>query len=298
MTRILLTGAGGQLGKELEPCLLNNGYEVIACSHQDLDICKEDYVLSAVLESNSDLIINAAAYTNVELAENEVTKAFEVNAYGPRNLAKAARKADIPLIHISTDYVFSSLLGRPHKEDDATSPQSVYGKSKLEGEEYIKIHCNKYLIVRTSWVFGRYGNNFVKSMLRLAQKYDAISVVSDQKGNPTPARALAVALNKIIPEVLKADFNNFGIYNFAGQPATTWDSFARDIFNYAKLAGLLNKNMEVKSILAKDYPSKVQRPADSRLDTQKFYDVFKIEMPQWQDYLPETVGEFFDEQNN
>ena len=222
----------------------------------------------------------------------------EVNAYGPKYLAKAAKLADIPLIHISTDYVFSSENGRPHREDDTVEAQCVYGKSKLEGEENIIACCSKYLIVRSSWIFGRYGNNFVKTMLRLAGKYDAVSVVSDQKGNPTPARALAEALCIMTHEALKPDFKDYGIYHFAGNPAITWDEFARSVFKYAKLAGFIQKDMVVKSILAKDYPSKAVRPYDSRLDTNKINEVFKIDLPDWHDYLPETVGEFFDEQNN
>lgn len=298
MARVLLTGAYGQVGKELEVCLLNSEDEVISCDHKALDISQEDRVLSAVTESGADIIINAAAYTNVEKAEDERVKAYEVNAYGPKYLAKAAKLADIPLIHISTDYVFSSENGRAHREDDAVEAQCVYGKSKLEGEENIVACCSKYVIVRASWIFGRYGNNFVKTMLRLSGKYDAVSVVSDQKGNPTPARALAEALCVIAHEALKPDFKDYGIYHFAGNPATTWDEFARSVFKYAKLAGFIQKDMEVKSILAKDYPSKAVRPYDSRLDTNKINEVFKIALPDWQDYLPETVGEFFDEQNN
>ncbi|WP_303961991.1 dTDP-4-dehydrorhamnose reductase [Succinatimonas hippei] len=298
MARVLLTGAYGQVGKELEVCLLNSEDEVISCDHKALDISQEDRVLSAVTESGADIIINAAAYTNVEKAEDERVKAYEVNAYGPKYLAKAAKLADIPLIHISTDYVFSSENGRAHREDDAVEAQCVYGKSKLEGEENIIACCSKYVIVRASWIFGRYGNNFVKTMLRLSGKYNAVSVVSDQKGNPTPARALAEALCVIAHDALKPDFKDYGIYHFAGNPATTWDEFARSVFKYAKLAGFIQKDMEVKSILAKDYPSKAVRPYDSRLDTNKINEVFKIALPDWQDYLPETVGEFFDEQNN
>ena len=185
-----------------------------------------------------------------------------------------------------------------HREDDAVEAQCVYGKSKLEGEDNIIACCSKYLIVRSSWIFGRYGNNFVKTMLRLAGKYDAVSVVSDQKGNPTPARALAEALCIMTHEALKPDFKDYGIYHFAGNPAITWDEFARSVFKYAKLAGFIQKDMVVKSILAKDYPSKAVRPYDSRLDTNKINEVFKIDLPDWHDYLPETVGEFFDEQNN
>ena len=144
MARVLLTGAYGQVGKELEVCLLNSEDEVISCDHRALDISQEDRVLSAVTESGADIIINAAAYTNVEKAEDERVKAYEVNAYGPKYLAKAAKLADIPLIHISTDYVFSSENGRPHREDDTVEAQCVYGKSKLEGEENIIACCSKY----------------------------------------------------------------------------------------------------------------------------------------------------------
>ena len=294
--RVMVTGASGQVGRELEIALLNRGHEVLLCPHERLSICDKEAVEAAVAEGVAQLVINAAAYTNVEKAEGEgQTAAFEVNALGAGILAGAAARHGLPLLHISTDYVFSKETGRPHDEDEDTCVKCVYGRTKLEGEERVMAAGGNSLIVRASWIFGRFGRNFVKTMLRVAQERGEVAVVSDQRGNPTPARALAEALVLMGERVLTSDEDLRGIYHFAGAEATTWDEFAREIFRTARILNCLNHDVKVKSIASFQYQSAVTRPFDSRLNCDRLNRVFGIGMPVWQDYLPETLRAGFDE---
>ena len=299
MKNILITGCNGQLGNEMQlQAKAHPEFNFFFTDVKELDITDEQAVTSFIHDNLIDCVVNCAAYTAVDKAEADEARADMLNHVAPGFLARAVGRQGGCMVHVSTDYVFDGTAHIPYREDAATCPDTVYGHTKLAGEKAVMEECPRTAIVRTAWLYSTFGNNFVKTMLRLSGKYDAVSVVSDQKGNPTPARALAEALCVIAHEALKPDFKDYGIYHFAGNPATTWDEFARSVFKYAKLAGFIQKDMEVKSILAKDYPSKAVRPYDSRLDTNKINEVFKIALPDWQDYLPETVGEFFDEQNN
>ncbi len=295
MAKVLLTGCKGQVGTEIEFALLKAGHQVVACSHKNLDIAQADYVLSAVIDSKAEVVINAAAYTNVEKSEDETSLAYSANAIGARNIAKACVAAKIPLIHISSDYVLADNKRNAeyeHSETDETDPQSVYGKSKLDGENNILSSGCKAIIVRTSWVFGRFGRNFVKIMLSLGQDRHEIAVVCDQIGNPTPARALAEAIVKIVERVLEPDFEAYGIYNYCGQDATTWDEFARAIFELAQQMNVLPHEVKVVSISSNDFKSKAQRPRNSRLATDKIKENFDLEMPYWPDYLGEVISAY------
>lgn len=292
MAKILLTGARGQAGSDIEFALLKAGHTVISATHKTLDISQADHVMSAVLDSRADAVINAAAYSNVEKAGDESSLAYNTNAMGARNLAKACAQAQIPLIHLSTDYVFSDNKHAPHKEDDPTFTECFYGKSKLDGENMIISSGCRYLIVRTSWLFGRFGRNFVKIMLSMAQDRDEIAVVCDQLGNPTPVRPLAEALVKMTEQALKPDFDKFGIYHFCGEDATTWDEFARTIFALACQMNVLSHDVNVISITSNEFKSKAKRPSDSRLDTSKVREVFDLEIPYWPNYLSEVIQSY------
>ena len=289
MARVFVTGAKGQVGSELEYALLKAGHQVVSSSHQSLDISQYDNVRSALKASGVDIVVNTAAFTNVERAESEKAVAYSVNALGARNLATCCAQLDIPLIHLSTDYVFAVDKEGPHKEDDVTAGHSVYAKSKLEGEHFVLDSGCKALIIRTSWLFGRFGRNFVKIMLSLARERHEIAVVSDQLGNPTPVRALAEAIVKIIPQVLKPTFKDFGVYHFSGFEATSWDDFAREIFRRAQQQHVINHEINVVSISSEEYKSKAMRPHDSRLNCDKFKSTFGITMPYWPQYLAEVI---------
>lgn len=288
--RALLTGAAGQVGSEITQCLLQHGIETIAATSSDLDITKRDNVIAAICDTKCDVVINAAAYTAVDRAQTEQEKAFDINVRGCEYLAKGCAMASIPLIHLSTDYVFSLPSGMPHFETDRASPNGVYAKTKYEGERRVLGFNQRSIVLRCSWVFGRYGSNFVKTMLRLGMVNDKLSVVCDQMGSPTPARAIAgtvVDIAKII--CTDKSFNDYGIYHYAGAPYTTWDEFARVIFKRALELGYIDHEVVVKSIKSHEYKFAIDRPLDSRLDCTLIKKIFNIDMPSWDQYLDETL---------
>ena len=230
--RILISGANGQLGKELTrilntgfaeigeiPCTLKNA-DIINTDVDNLDITNINDVLSFVENERPQVIINCSAFTNVDLCETDKDTAFNVNSLGPRNLAIAAQKVNTKLIHISTDYVFSGDGNEPYCEYDICNPQSIYGKTKYLGEQYVKEFCSKYFIVRTSWLYGYEGNNFVKTIMNLAEQRESIKVVNDQRGNPTNANDLAYHILKLV------DSNEYGIYHCTGNGECSWYDFA------------------------------------------------------------------------
>lgn len=299
MARVFLTGAKGQCGSEIELALLKRGHEVISSSHDTLDITDQEKVQSAIMYSKADMVINAAAYTNVERAETDTHIAYKVNALGARNVAQACAQANIPLIHISSDYVLSDNHECLHYEDDKPVTECAYGKSKLEGENYI-IHSGcKHIIIRTSWVFGRYGRNFVKIMLSLGKTRDDIAVVYDQVGNPTPARPLAEALCKITEHIIeREDFNEWGIYHYGGINPVSWYDFAVSIFDLAERMKWLPHHVNVSGITSDQFPSKAKRPRDSRMAMDKILNVFGIEAPYWPNYLEEVGHAYLRECQN
>ncbi|MZI96027.1 dTDP-4-dehydrorhamnose reductase [Vibrio sp. CAIM 722] len=280
--KILITGSNGQVGTCLVNQLANTGHDVLALDRDKLDITDSEQVMSAVRDYCPDVIINAAAHTAVDKAESESELAFAINRDGPQNLAQAAQQVNAAILHISTDYVFAGNKVGSYLESDDTDPQGVYGKSKLEGELAVVSSCDKHIILRTAWVFGESGNNFVKTMLRLAQSRDSLGVVGDQFGGPTYAGDIAAALIHIATAVVEQGNSDFGTYHFSGLPHVSWAQFAQTIFDKALEQSVLSSKPIVNSITTADYPTPAKRPENSRLDTQKITQTFGIAASDWQ----------------
>jgi len=289
--KILVTGAQGQIGRELVAIAASHGYEVFAAGRAELDITNADNVNALFKQHNPDIVINAAAYTAVDKAETEQDMAYAINRDGAKNLGLACKEHSIPLFHISTDYVFNGEKNEPYKEDDEVSPLGVYGESKWQGEQAIREHHTKSLILRVAWVFGAQGNNFVKTMLRLANERNELNVVADQFGGPSPAKEIALALIQLVD--LYKQNNNFdwGTYHFCGKPKTTWHDFANEIFNQANKIGILNKKITVNAITTEQYPTPAKRPQNSMLDCAKIKETFDIDMPDWRAGLLNVLTE-------
>ncbi|HCK02687.1 MAG TPA: dTDP-4-dehydrorhamnose reductase [Serratia grimesii] len=261
--KILLTGSKGQLGSCFQD-RLPTGWDVWATDSDMLDITNLDSVKKAVEQYKPDVIVNAAAYTAVDKAESEVDLAVLVNEIGPRNLAEAANIIGARLVHVSTDYVFDGRTSEPYLEIDATNPLGIYGKTKLDGEIAVTKAQSEAIIIRTAWVFSEYGNNFLKTMLRLSKERDVLNIVSDQRGCPTYAGDIAHA----IIALLKKNSDG-GIYHFTGSCETSWSDFAISIFSEAGKSGLLTSLPTVKPISTDMYPVKAQRPQYSVLNCDK-----------------------------
>lgn len=266
--RILLTGKNGQLGRCFQDKLENIDHELFAFDSFELDISNPQQVSSIIDDINPDIIVNAAAYTAVDKAESEKELSYSVNENGPRLLALAAAKLNIPLIHISTDYVFDGDAVEPYTTHDTKNPQSVYGASKLAGEIAIQAVCSKYIIFRTAWVFSEYGNNFLLTMIRLANERDSLNVVADQYGCPTYAGDLAQAIVKLCDTYEQKKILDWGVYHYCGDMSTSWHGFSRTIFSKAYKKGLLNKKITLTAISSDLYPTKANRPKFSVLDCQ------------------------------
>ncbi len=241
-----------------------------------------DLVMRLIDQHQPHAILNAAAYTAVDKAEGEPEIAQKVNATAPDMMARACAHKDIPLVHVSTDFVFDGRASTPYLEDAPTQPISVYGKTKLAGERAITQSQCTYVILRTAWVFSNTGNNFVKTMLRLGAERDELTIVADQQGGPTPANAIANAMLLIADALIDAPEKS-GIYHFSGQPKTSWADFARAIFSQAQLT------THVIDIPTSDYPTPAARPAWSVLNCQKIEKVFNIRTPSWHEALRETI---------
>lgn len=288
MIKVLITGAKGQVGAELVK-LAPAGFTVIGLGSDQLDITNPQQVNAAVAEHQPSLMINAAAYTAVDKAESDSEKAFAVNEQGVACLAKAAQQADIPLFHISTDYVFDGQATVPYKEIDPVNPQGVYGVSKLAGEQVLAVTHNKHIILRTSWVFGATGHNFVKTMLRLGKERDELAVVADQHGGPTSAASIAQVLWQLAKNYQQQGDLPWGIYNFSNSPRGTWHDFAVEIFKQGKALGLLDKLPNVKAITTADYPTSAKRPAWSVLDCTKIETLLGYGVPCWKSELVQVL---------
>ena len=284
MAKFLITGAHGQVGY----CLvqqLQGKHEILAVDRDELDITDESAVKKTVKDFHPNVIINAAAYTAVDRAETEVELSEAINVKGPKYLAKAAKSVDAAILHISTDYVFDGQIECKYKETDITAPQSVYGRTKLEGEKAVAETNDKFIVLRTAWVFGEHGNNFVKTMLRLSKTRDTLSVVADQIGGPTYAADVARVLIHIAEQIIIGKNIEYGIYNFTGKPYVTWYDFAKAIFSEAVSQKVLKKAPIVNPITTADYPTPAKRPANSCLDLTKIQQVFDIQPSNWQNAL-------------
>lgn len=254
--KILITGAYGMLGSDLREVLKN--HELIVTGSKDLDITNEENVIDFIDENSPEVVINAAAYTAVDDCETNYDEAYAVNAIGPKNLAIACKKQDVPLVHISTDYVFDGSKTTPLLENDALGPQSAYGKTKLEGEKFIQEYTDKYFILRTAWLYGIHGNNFVQTMLSLAENHDEITVVDDQIGSPTYSLDLAVS----IANLLNSD--KYGIYHLTNEGECSWYEFSKRIFE------LSDVDVKVLPVTTEEFPRPAPRPHYSVLSNQKW----------------------------
>ena len=281
--RVLITGCHGQVGYCLTKQLAKQeSNEVLALDKDHLDITNQEAVNATVKEFQPTIIINAAAHTAVDKAEEQVDLSYAINRDGPKFLAQAAQDCGAAILHISTDYVFEGNKLGEYEETDETNPQGVYGKSKLAGEHAVAKACQRHIILRTAWVFGENGNNFVKTMLRLGATRDALSIVRDQFGGPTYAGDIADALIQIATRIEKGDEVEYGIYHYSGLPHVSWYEFAKSIFDKADEFGITTKKPSLTSITTDQYPTPAKRPSNSRLSTNKINDVFSIKASDWQ----------------
>ncbi len=274
--KLLVTGAGGMLGQTLSPYLARRGHDVAAFGKEELDVTDGDLVQRVVAEQRPDLIVHCAAYTQVDQAETEQETAFAINERGTENVAIAASKLNIPMLFVSTDYVFDGSNNKPYKTDDPTGPISVYGKSKLAGELAVQRHCQNYYIVRTSWLYGPYGRNFVDTIYKLAQERDQIKVVADQVGSPTSTATLSEMIADLIAS------GRYGIYHATDEGVTSWFDFAREIVKDLEAKG---KKVEVVPIETKDMPRPAPRPAYSALDKSDLVKALGRPLTPWQEAL-------------
>ncbi|MFA0216716.1 dTDP-4-dehydrorhamnose reductase [Vibrio cyclitrophicus] len=280
--RVLITGCHGQVGSCLTKQLVNNeNTEVLALDREHLDITNQEAVYSAVNEFQPTVIINAAAHTAVDKAEEEVDLSYAINRDGPKYLAEAAQSVGAAILHISTDYVFEGNKVGEYVETDATNPQGVYGESKLAGEIAVAQACEKHIILRTAWVFGESGNNFVKTMLRLGENRDALSIVGDQFGGPTYADDIANVLIQIAKRINQGDAVEYGVYHYSGLPHISWFDFADAIFDVAVEQGVLANKPSLTSIATDQYPTLAKRPSNSRLSTEKITLGFSVKASDW-----------------
>ena len=274
---ILVFGKTGQVATELQRV---SG--VMALGREDVDLLDPAACAAVIREHAPEVVINAAAYTAVDKAEDEEHLATVINGEAPTAMAKACAELGIPLVHISTDYVFNGLGNTPYRPEDATEPQNAYGRSKQAGEIGIRESGAVYAILRTSWVVSALGANFVKTMLRLSETRDALNVVSDQIGGPTPARDISSACLQIANQLIQ-DTTKSGTYHFSGAPDVSWAEFASKIFAQT------GRTVRVNQILTAEYPTPAKRPLNSRMDCHSTEQVFGITRPNWQDGLNEIL---------
>ena len=280
MKRILVTGANGQLGQSILEQSKN--YKEIECffvTRNELDITNEELINHYFEDKSFDFVVNCAAYTAVDKAEDDQENAYLVNAKATEFLAKITNQKGIPFIHVSTDYVFDGTEAQPRLETNQTNPIGVYGQTKLDGENLALENNLKTIILRTAWVYSRFGNNFVKTMLRLFNDKDSISVVADQIGSPTNAIDLADAILTIISN----DDLTYGIFNYSNEGECSWFGFAQKIKEFS------NSTIEINPVPTSAYPTKAKRPAYSLLDKSKIKEVYQFNIPTWEDSLKEEL---------
>ena len=294
MKKILLTGVNGQVGHALKTKFIND--ELIALSREQLDLTKMHDIKRVVREIKPDLIINPAAYTAVDKAESEPELAFAINATAAQVLAEEAARLGASLIHFSTDYVYDGAKKTPYIENDAVNPVSSYAKSKLAGEDAIRVVGLPHLILRTSWVYGAYGKNFLKTIIRLAAERDSLRIVGDQFGAPTSSESIANGVVQLVNTWQVEQANESGVYHFTNAGETSWHGFSCEIVNeYNRLAAIktwpaLKASIEsIAAITTADYPTPAARPANSRLDNAKLKQVFDVELPSWQQSLQQVM---------
>lgn len=286
--RIAVTGSNGQLAR----CLFDRAagdpdLTIIALARPEVDLATPLTIAPALAAAKADLVINAAAYTAVDKAESESELAYAVNAVGAGAVAAAACQLGLPVIQVSTDYVYDGEKPTPYTEEDPTGPVSIYGASKLAGETEVMAANPRHLIIRTAWVYSAYGANFVKTMLRLAAERDSLNVVADQFGNPTSAHDLADGLLRAARAALNPDFNAWGVAHMAGSGATSWAGLASHVMEVSHGQG--GPSAGIVEIPGAQYKTAAKRPANSRLDTSKAERLFGVRAPDWRDSVASVV---------
>jgi dTDP-4-dehydrorhamnose reductase len=279
MMRIAVTGSKGQVATSLIE-RAEGKVEVVALGRPAFDLTDRAAVVAGLEVARPDVVVNAAAYTAVDKAEAEEVEAIRVNGEGAGHVAEAAARLGVPLVHLSTDYVFDGALDRPYREDDPTAPTGAYGRSKLAGEKAVAEYCENSVILRTAWVYSPFGANFVRTMLRLNETRDEVGVVADQRGNPTSALDIADALIAIAAK-MKGDASPAlrGVFHMTGAGEATWADLAETIFREAAARG--RRSTHVRRIATADYPTPARRPANSRLDNGKLARVYGVWLPEW-----------------
>jgi dTDP-4-dehydrorhamnose reductase len=283
---IVVFGGNGQVGHELVRLAAARGAPMKAFARSEADIADASAVERTLRDVRPALAVNAAAYTKVDLAETEVGAAERGNCHGPRLLAEACAAFEIPLLHISTDYVFDGRKEGAYREDDGVAPLGVYGRTKAAGEEAVRRALARHIILRTAWLYGEFGSNFLKTMVRLAQQRDELRVVADQRGCPTSTRDLATAILTVAAQVTAGN-TAWGTYHFAGTGVTTWHGFAERIV--AAQAPLTGRTPRVTAIATSDYPTAATRPANSAFDCSRFADTFGFRARPWEEEADETT---------
>ncbi|KAA1054018.1 dTDP-4-dehydrorhamnose reductase [Azospirillum argentinense] len=289
--KVLILGTSGQVGTELMRAAWPQGTELVGLARPDVNMARPETVEAAVAAHAPGLVVNATAYTAVDKAESDQETAFAVNRDGPARLAASCAACGIPLIHISTDYVFDGTKAAPYVEDDPVAPLGVYGASKEAGEAAVRAALPQHVILRTSWVYAAHGANFVKTMLRFGREREEMRVVADQHGAPTTAADIAATIVTIAKRIAAGSEGGvpWGTYHFTGAGETTWHGFAERIFQ--RLEAATGRRPRLQAITTADYPTPARRPANSRLDCARIRSAFGIEAPRWEDSLDRVLDE-------
>ena len=277
MNNILVTGSTGQLGSDVVKELLKRGYSTLSPNRSELNLCSEDNIRNYILNSNCEAIVHCAAYTQVDKAEDEKDLCIKINATATKHIAKCAKILDIPMIYISTDYVFDGTKDGKYTENDETNPINIYGESKLAGEKYVQEILDKYYIVRTSWVFNINGKNFIETMLRLSKANNQLSIVNDQIGSPTYTKDLS----RLLVDMLET--SKYGLYHATNEGYCSWYEFANTIFKLA------NINIDIRAINSNEYASRAKRPLNSKLSKDKLIEYGFKPLPHWEDALKDYL---------
>ena len=277
MNNILVTGSTGQLGSDVVKELLKRGYSTLSPNRSELNLCSEDNIRNYISNSNCEAIVHCAAYTQVDKAEDEKDLCIKINATATKHIVKCAKILDIPMIYISTDYVFDGTKDGEYTENDETNPINIYGESKLAGEKYVQEILDKYYIVRTSWVFNINGKNFIETMLRLSKANNQLSIVNDQIGSPTYTKDLS----RLLVDMLET--SKYGLYHATNEGYCSWYEFANTIFKLA------NINIDIKAINSNEYASRAKRPLNSKLSKDKLIEYGFKPLPHWEDALKDYL---------
>lgn len=277
MNNILVTGSTGQLGSDVVKELLKRGYSTLSPNRSEFNLCSEDSIRNYILNSNCEAIVHCAAYTQVDKAEDEKDLCIKINATATKHIVKCAKILDIPMIYISTDYVFDGTKDGKYTENDETNPINIYGESKLAGEKYVQEILDKYYIVRTSWVFNINGKNFIETMLRLSKANNQLSIVNDQIGSPTYTKDLS----RLLVDMLET--SKYGLYHATNEGYCSWYEFADTIFKLA------NINIDIKAINSNEYASRAKRPLNSKLSKDKLIEFGFKPLPHWEDALKDYL---------